>query len=90
VHLDFSYADFGEQTHATGYERLLFDVMVGDSTLFHREDMVDAAWRIATPILDLWSALPAREFPNYAPGTWGPAAGDELLEREGHHWIAPG
>ena len=41
--------------------------------------MVEAAWRIATPILDVWRALPARDFPNYAAGSWGPAAADELL-----------
>ena len=59
VKLDFSYKDFGDTTAATGYERLLYDCMVGDSTLFHRTDMVEAAWQIATPILDAWRALPA-------------------------------
>ncbi len=87
VKLDFSYSDFGEQTPATGYERLLYDVMVGDSTLFHRADMVDAAWRVATPILDLWASLPARDFPSYAAGSCGPAAADELMHRAGRQWI---
>ena len=72
---------------ATGYERLLHDCMVGDSTLFHREDMVEAAWRVVTPILDLWASLPARDFPNYAAGTWGPATADELLARDQRRWI---
>jgi glucose-6-phosphate 1-dehydrogenase len=89
VKLDFSYADFGPQSAATGYERLLYDCMVGDSTLFHRYDSVDAAWRIATPILDLWASLPARDFPNYAAGSWGPAAGDELLRKDGRQWLNP-
>jgi glucose-6-phosphate 1-dehydrogenase len=89
VQLDFSYKEFGERSEATGYERLLYDVMVGDSTLFHREDMVEAAWEIATPILDLWANLPAREFPNYSSGTWGPKAADDLLERDGRRWIVP-
>jgi glucose-6-phosphate 1-dehydrogenase len=61
--------------------------MTGDSTLFHREDMVEAAWRIVTPILDVWGSLPARDFPNYAAGTWGPSAADELLQRDGRRWI---
>ncbi len=39
--------------------------MVGDPTLFHRYDSVDASWRIVNPILDVWHALPARDFPNY-------------------------
>jgi glucose-6-phosphate 1-dehydrogenase len=90
VSLAFSYRDFGEQEVATGYERLLHDCMTGDASLFHRSDMVEAAWRVASPILDLWESLPARDFPNYAAGTWGPAAGDDLLARDGRRWINPG
>jgi glucose-6-phosphate 1-dehydrogenase len=86
VPLDFSYADFGEHTAATGYETLLYDCMVGDTTLFHRYDSVDASWRIVNPILDVWQALPARDFPNYAAGTWGPEAADALIARTGHAW----
>jgi glucose-6-phosphate 1-dehydrogenase len=87
VELAFNYKEFGVMAEATGYERLLHDCMVGDSTLFHREDMVEAAWRVVTPILDLWASLPARDFPNYAAGTWGPAAADELLARDQRRWI---
>ena len=86
VKLDFSYKDFGDTPAATGYERLLYDCMAGDTTLFHRTDMVEAAWRIATPILDQWRALPAPEFPNYAAGTWGPEAADELIRQDGRRW----
>ena len=89
VKLDFSYADFGPLPKATGYERLLHDAMLGDATLFHRADMVEAAWRVATPVLDLWGSLPARDFPNYAAGSHGPAAADELLARDGRRWIEP-
>jgi glucose-6-phosphate 1-dehydrogenase len=86
VPLDFSYSDFGEGTAATGYETLLYDCMIGDTTLFHRYDSVDASWRIVNPILDVWQALPARDFPNYESGSWGPAASDHLLEKSGHAW----
>ena len=86
VPLDFSYSEFGEHTAATGYETLLYDCMIGETTLFHRYDSVDASWRIITPILDVWQALPARDFPNYASGTWGPTASDHLLEKSGHTW----
>jgi glucose-6-phosphate 1-dehydrogenase len=89
VNLHFNYQDLGDTSTATGYETLLYDCMVGDSTLFHRADMVDAAWEIATPILDVWESLPPRDFPNYAPGTWGPAAADELIRREGRRWVNP-
>jgi glucose-6-phosphate 1-dehydrogenase len=89
VKLDFSYKDFGTQGETTGYEQLLYDCMIGDPTLFHRADMVETAWKIATPILDLWASLPARDFPNYASGSWGPAAADQLIERDGRAWSQP-
>jgi len=89
VRLDFSYSDFGEKVPTTGYERLIYDAMVGDSTLYHRSDMVEAAWKIATPILDVWASLNPRDFPNYASGTWGPLAADQLLQRDGRDWHNP-
>jgi glucose-6-phosphate 1-dehydrogenase len=63
--------------------------MIGDSTLFHRADMVEEAWRIVTPVLDVWASLPARDFPNYPAGSWGPAAADALIERDGRKWWLP-
>jgi glucose-6-phosphate 1-dehydrogenase len=89
VKLAFSYKEFGETSAATGYERLLYDSMIGDSTLFHRADMVEEAWRIVTPVLDVWASLPARDFPNYPAGSWGPAAADALIERDGRKWWLP-
>jgi glucose-6-phosphate 1-dehydrogenase len=89
VNLDFSYSDFGPSDKATGYERLLYDAMIGDTTLYHRADMVEAAWRIATPILDVWKSIPPRDFANYAVGSWGPAAADELMKRDRRAWRNP-
>ena len=71
---------------ATGYERLLYDSMTGDMTLFHRSDLVEASWTIATPILDVWHTLPPRDFPNYVAGSHGPASADDLVQRDGHRW----
>jgi len=89
VDMDFNYVDhFGTQM-STGYERLLFDCMIGDATLFQRADMVEASWQIVTPILDVWRAIPARDFPNYEAGTWGPPGADELLAVDGRAWKNP-
>ena len=44
------------------------------------------SWTVVGSILDVWKALPARNFPNYAAGTWGPAHADELLQRDGRQW----
>jgi glucose-6-phosphate 1-dehydrogenase len=86
VNMEFDYArDFGS-SHSTGYERLLYDCMIGDATLFQRADMVEAGWRVIQPVLDVWNALPTKTFPNYAAGTWGPAEADELLARDGRAW----
>jgi glucose-6-phosphate 1-dehydrogenase len=86
VDMDFEYSDYFGSTPSTGYERLLYDCMIGDATLFQRADMVEAGWRVVGPIQDLWKALPPRSFPNYASGSWGPKEADELLERDGRQW----
>ncbi len=86
VDMDFEYADYFGQTPSTGYERLLHDCMIGDATLFQRADMVEAGWSIVNPVLDVWKALPPRNFPNYPSGTWGPKEADDLLERDGRRW----
>ena len=86
VNMDFDYDTYFGTEHSTGYERLLRDCMAGDATLFQRADMVEAGWSVIQPILDVWHALPARTFPNYAAGSWGPAEADELLARDGRMW----
>ena len=86
VDMNFEYVDYFGQQPSTGYERLLHDCMTGDQTLFQRADMVEAGWCVVSPALDVWKALPPRNFPNYACGTWGPHEAEELLERDGRHW----
>jgi glucose-6-phosphate 1-dehydrogenase len=86
VRMHFNYADYFGSTPHTGYETLLYDCMLGDSTLFHRSDMVEAGWTVVTPILDVWKALAPRSFPNYAANTWGPKEAEELIQREGRKW----
>jgi glucose-6-phosphate 1-dehydrogenase len=86
VDMNFEYADYFGTQPSTGYERLLHDCMIGDATLFQRADMVEAGWCVVSPALDVWKALPPRNFPNYPAGSWGPREADELLERDGRHW----
>jgi glucose-6-phosphate 1-dehydrogenase len=86
VDMSFEYSKYFSAAAHTGYEVLLYDCMIGDATLFQRADMVEAGWGVVDPILDVWKALPPRRFPNYASGTWGPAASDELLERDERKW----
>lgn len=86
VAMEFKYSEAFGSTPSTGYETLIYDCIKGDATLFQRADMVEMGWSIVNPIQELWHALPAHEFPNYAAGAWGPWAADELLARDGRSW----
>ena len=60
--------------------------MIGDATLFQRADNIEAGWRVVQPVLDVWSAEPPNDFPNYEAGSQGPKEADELLARDGRAW----
>jgi glucose-6-phosphate 1-dehydrogenase len=84
AHMRFSYADsFGGPERALdAYERLIYDVMVGDRTLFTTSAAIERLWEIADPVV--------REPPPveiYEPGSWGPEATDALLAP--HRWHVP-
>jgi len=88
VSMDFNYgSSFGERS-PSAYETLLLDAIIGDATLYTRQDMVEASWQVVQPILDYWSTRKFT-FPNYASGTWGPAEADAMLARRGHTWRRP-
>jgi glucose-6-phosphate 1-dehydrogenase len=75
-----------EQGHGArmdAYERLLGDAMMGDATLFARQDVVEAAWAIVDPVLACPSSIA-----EYEPGTWGPAEADRLVASVGG-WNSP-
>jgi glucose-6-phosphate 1-dehydrogenase len=86
VRMDFKYADYFGSSPRTGYETLLYDIMIGDATLFQRGDNVEAGWRVVQPVLDYWAERAPGDFPNYAAGSQGPAAADHLLEQAGRQW----
>jgi len=88
VSMDFNYgSSFGERS-PSAYETLLLDAIIGDATLYTRQDMVEASWSVVEPIQNVWREMQF-DFPNYAAGTWGPAAADEMLARRGHVWRKP-
>ena len=86
VEMDFNYSERFGRTPSTGYETLLYDCMNGDPTLFQRADSALDGWAVVMPILDVWKALPPRNFPNYEAGSWGPKEANELLARDGRAW----
>lgn len=86
VNMRFGYGDAFKASRYTGYEVMVYSCSHGDATLFSRGDLVEAAWKVAQPIMDYWTAAPA-EFPNYARGGWGPKAAVDLIERDGRRWF---
>jgi glucose-6-phosphate 1-dehydrogenase len=86
VRMDFRYGSYFGATPPEAYERLLCDCMLGDATLFARQDEALASWKLLTPILEHWQEVPPHDFPNYAAGTWGPEEADRLITQEGRRW----
>ncbi|HZT43717.1 MAG TPA: glucose-6-phosphate dehydrogenase, partial [Chthonomonadaceae bacterium] len=87
VQMDFAYRIAFGEFPATAYETLLLDAMQRQGALFNRSDAVEMAWKVLAPVLEMWHATrPYTSFPNYAAGSWGPAAADALLSRDGRAW----
>ena len=87
VNMDFFYEDAFKSEPPEAYETLLYDVMLGDGTLFMRADQEHFAWEIVQPVLDVWSNTPSADFPNYPVGTWGPETAEALIARDGRSWV---
>ncbi|GIX04358.1 MAG: glucose-6-phosphate 1-dehydrogenase [Planctomycetaceae bacterium] len=88
VTMDFSYEQLVTRPMPEAYERLLLDVLRGDSTLFMRSDELEAAWEFVTPILEYWREKSVVPY-SYQAGSWGPAEADALLGAEGRTWRRP-
>jgi glucose-6-phosphate 1-dehydrogenase len=82
IQLDMEFAQEGGEG-ATPYEVLLHAALVGDSTHFTRQDMVEETWRIIQPLLD----APPDVRP-YDPGSWGPSEAEKLASGFGG-WLGP-
>ena len=83
VRMDFKYKDYFEAEPNTGYETLIYDCMIGDSTLFQRAADIEAGWRVVQPILDAWQERGGRDLEWYAAGSNGPPGAESLLARSG-------
>jgi glucose-6-phosphate 1-dehydrogenase len=89
VNMDFRYGSSFAVDSPDAYETLLLDAMIGDASLFTRDDEVERAWQILDPILNAWASGAGGPLHFYGAGTWGPPAADELLERDGRFWRRP-
>jgi glucose-6-phosphate 1-dehydrogenase len=89
VDLDFSYEKAFAEEPPEAYERVIFDALVGDATLFIRNDEVLQSWRVVMPIVEAFErdALPLYF---YEAGSWGPPEADQLLGIEDDdNWRCP-
>ena len=89
VDLDFSYQEAFDEEPPEAYERVIFDALLGDATLFIRSDEVLQSWRVVMPLVEAFqhNALPLYF---YEAGSWGPPEADALLgDEDNDHWRTP-
>ena len=89
VNMEFRYGtSFGKEP-PEAYERLILDAMLGDSTLFIRDDETEASWTFISRIHQAWAERKERNIPIYPSGTWGPPEADALISRRAAEWRKP-
>ena len=86
VAMDFLYGEAFTEASPEAYERLILDVLIGDATLFPRNDEVEASWKVIDPLEEFWAGKTPYL---YRAGEWGPKEADEMLARDGREWRRP-
>lgn len=89
VNMDFHYSDLSHQRIPSAYERLIYDSIKGDSTLFARTEEVIAAWKFLAPVIEAWKDDKEVPLYGYPAGTWGPEKADDLIEDKDMTWRYP-
>jgi glucose-6-phosphate 1-dehydrogenase len=86
VAMSMAYSTTFHAEPPEAYERLIFDAISGDQTLFIRGDETEAAWAVVDPIVQYWETNHVQPEP-YTPGTWGPQRAIDLIEHDGRRWL---
>ena len=86
VNLSYLQSDSDKKEAPEPYERLFHDALEGNHTNFASWAEIAYAWKFVDVIRKLWD-IEKPQFPNYTPGSMGPAASDELLARDGRKWV---
>lgn len=89
VTMNFRYSEAFGASPPTAYETLLLDCMLGDATLFNRQDAVDLSWELVDPVLARWREDGEQGLRFYDAGSWGPAEAEAFLAVDGRAWIQP-
>ena len=83
--MNFSYNELFETEPPEAYQRLLLDCMTGDQTLFTRQDAIETAWRLLSPIMQVWEN-DGHELCEYPAGDESFPAADNLIESDDRQW----
>ena len=82
----FNYKSSFKLSPPDAYERLIYDIILGDQTLFARYEDTLIAWQFITSVMNGWARMEAPSFPNYEAGSWGPVEADRLITEDGRSW----
>ena len=85
VNMDFSYGSSFGKAVPEAYERLLFDAMKGDNTLYTRRDEIEASWEFISRIHDYWAGS-KEPLAEYEAGSAGPNEATALLGGADRRW----
>ena len=86
VSMDFLYGEAFTESSPEAYERLILDVLLGDATLFPRNQEVDASWRVIDRLEEFWAGQAPEK---YRAGEWGPRGAVDMLAHDGRVWRRP-
>ncbi len=89
MEMDFRYSDISDSALPDAYERLLFDIVQGDQTLFTRSDGVEECWKFIDPVIRYWENNSSAPVFSYPAGTWGPEEAEKLIKDSGSGWRYP-
>jgi len=87
VRMQFGYQEAFNFKSLPAYARLILDCLKGDQTLFVRQDGIESEWAIIDPITKVRESMGNEGLTTYKAGSGGPSAADQLIERDGRHWI---
>jgi glucose-6-phosphate 1-dehydrogenase len=78
------FGSYFKSSSPEAYEKLIFDCIRGDHSLFVQVEEQLAAWRLLTPVLRYWES--DENIHQYEAGSWGPPAADQMLQENEHQW----
>jgi glucose-6-phosphate 1-dehydrogenase len=87
VTMQFDYEEAFGIRPPEAYARLFLDIMLGDQTLFARQDWQELSWKLLDPLLSFWTEQKEKGLYFYPAGSWGPPEAEALLTRDGRNWL---